>query len=128
MTKKSRQKFKYLENEKSFCGEIKSILKWLSMKQLTKIFWEDERPTLSCEQIWKIMKLHFRANLHFRSKCSLLNIAGFFYLLLDTSFRVGFLCILMLHTLIVLDYRWSQNPPSYQRTVTPNWYLAHTVP
>ena len=29
MTKKSRQKFKYLENEKSFWGQIKSILKWL---------------------------------------------------------------------------------------------------
>ena len=25
MTKKSRQKFEYLENEKSFSGEIKSI-------------------------------------------------------------------------------------------------------
>ena len=31
MIKKSRQKLKYLENEKSFCGEIKSIFKELSI-------------------------------------------------------------------------------------------------
>ena len=22
----------------------------------------------------------------------------------------------------MLDYRWSHNPPTYRRTVTPNWY------
>ena len=30
--------------------------------------------------------------------------------------------------LLVLDYRWSHNPPTYRRTVTPNWYRTHTVP
>ena len=30
--------------------------------------------------------------------------------------------------LLVLDYRWSHNPPTYQRTVTPNWYRTHSVP
>ena len=28
----------------------------------------------------------------------------------------------------MLDYRWSLNPPTYRRTVTPNWYRTHTVP
>ena len=30
--------------------------------------------------------------------------------------------------LLVLDYRWSHNPPNYRRTVTLNWYLTHSVP
>ena len=30
--------------------------------------------------------------------------------------------------LLVLDYRWSNNPPIYQRTFAPNWYRTHTVP
>ena len=30
--------------------------------------------------------------------------------------------------LLVLDYRWSHNPPTYRRTVTPNWCQTHTVP
>ena len=29
--------------------------------------------------------------------------------------------------LLVLDYRCSHNLPTYQRTVTPNWYRTHTV-
>ena len=28
----------------------------------------------------------------------------------------------------MLDYRWSHNPPTYRRTVTPNWYRSRTVP
>ena len=28
----------------------------------------------------------------------------------------------------MLDHRWPHNPPTYQRTVTPNWYRTHTVP
>ena len=27
----------------------------------------------------------------------------------------------------MLDYRWSHNPPTCWRTVTPNWYWTHTV-
>ena len=27
----------------------------------------------------------------------------------------------------MLDYRWSHNPPTYWRTVSPNWYRTHTV-
>ena len=41
MTKKSSQKLKYLENEKSFLDEKKAffiILKWLLMKQITQFF------------------------------------------------------------------------------------------
>ena len=41
MPKKSRQKFKYLENEKSFQDEIKAFLiifKGLSLKQIKQIF------------------------------------------------------------------------------------------
>ena len=30
--------------------------------------------------------------------------------------------------LLVLDYRWSHNSPTYWRTVTPNWYRTHTIP
>ena len=30
--------------------------------------------------------------------------------------------------LLVLDYRWSHNPPTYWRTVTPNRCWTHTVP
>ena len=45
--KKSRQKFNYLENEKSFKDEIKSIIfEGLSLKQIKKICWEGESPTL----------------------------------------------------------------------------------
>ena len=42
MVKKSSQKFKYLENEKSFKDEIKSILhlKGLSLNQIKQYFWE----------------------------------------------------------------------------------------
>ena len=28
----------------------------------------------------------------------------------------------------MLDYRWSPNPPSCRRTVTPNWYRTYTIP
>ena len=28
----------------------------------------------------------------------------------------------------MLDYRWSHSPPTYQSTVTSNWYQIHTVP
>ena len=31
-------------------------------------------------------------------------------------------------TLLVLDYKWSDNPPTYRRTVTVNYYWTHTVP
>ena len=54
MTKKSRQKFKYLENGKSFQDEIKSIfiiLKGLSMKQTIEFFLEGESPTLKYDLI-----------------------------------------------------------------------------
>ena len=34
----------------------------------------------------------------------------------------------LVRLLLVLDYRWSLNPPTYRRTVTPNWYRTHTVP
>ena len=49
MTKKLRQKRKYLENGKSFKGETKSIyhhFKVFSLKQLIQGFLEDESPTL----------------------------------------------------------------------------------
>ena len=52
MTKKSRQKSKYLENEESFQDEIKSIFhhfifERLSLKQIKKIFLEGETLTLN---------------------------------------------------------------------------------
>ena len=28
--------------------------------------------------------------------------------------------------LLLLDYRWSHNPPTYWRTVIPSWYWTHT--
>ena len=40
MTKKSRQKIKYLENEKSFQGEIKSI--FIIFKMLSELFGTSE--------------------------------------------------------------------------------------
>ena len=51
MTKKSRQKLKYLENEKSFKGERKAffiIFKGLSLKQIKQIFLDGKGPTLNC--------------------------------------------------------------------------------
>ena len=49
MTKKPWQRLKYLEDEKSFWDEIKSIFrlfKGLSIKEITQIFLEGESPTL----------------------------------------------------------------------------------
>ena len=49
MTKKSRQKFKYLENEKNFQDEIKSIFRhfWRAIIEANKKhFLERESPTL----------------------------------------------------------------------------------
>ena len=43
MTRKPRQKFKYLENEKGFKDEIKCIfhdVKGLSLKQIKQFFWK----------------------------------------------------------------------------------------
>ena len=40
MTKKSRQKFKYLENEKSFQDEIGIFNKRLLLKQIKQYFWK----------------------------------------------------------------------------------------
>ena len=73
----------------------------------------------------------------------------FFFFFFVTIFRVGFLSVAYLTVahlprlgisvhcyvlvfsqapLLVLDYRWLHNPPTYQRIVTPNWYRTHTVP
>ena len=50
MTNKSKQKFKYLKNEKSFSDEIKkhfsSFFKVLLLKQIKQILLEGESPTL----------------------------------------------------------------------------------
>ena len=49
MTKKSRQKFKYIENEKCFEDEIKSVFhhfKGLSLKQIKRFFLVDEKVRL----------------------------------------------------------------------------------
>ena len=47
MPKKLRQKFKYLENEKSLQDEMKSIFHhfWRAITEAKK-FWEGESPTL----------------------------------------------------------------------------------
>ena len=50
MTKKSRQKFKYLENEKSFQGEIKSI------------FYHFKR-TFSCQKLSQTVECAFKVRL-----------------------------------------------------------------
>ena len=50
MTKKFRQKFKYLEKEKSFQDELKTfviIFKGLLLKQIKQTFFEGESPTLT---------------------------------------------------------------------------------
>ena len=50
MPKNSRQKFKYIENEKSFWDEIKSIFHqfWRAVIEANnKIFFEGESPTLT---------------------------------------------------------------------------------
>ena len=48
MTKKSRQKFKYVENEKSFWDEIKSIFQHFckAIIKVNNFFLEGESPTL----------------------------------------------------------------------------------
>ena len=49
MAEKWRQKFKYIENKKSFQDEIKSIFHhfWRTIIEgNNKIFWEGENPTL----------------------------------------------------------------------------------
>ena len=50
MTKKSRQKLKYLKNKKSLQGEIKSIFIFFigfSLKQIKQISLKGENPTLT---------------------------------------------------------------------------------
>ena len=47
MTKKSRQKLKYLENEKSFKGQLKSIFHHFLM-------------ALSCQQLSQILECSFK--------------------------------------------------------------------
>ena len=59
MPKKSGQKFKYLENEKSFYDEIKSIFhnfEGLSLKQIKFFFLEGESPTLTKKSVRKLVK------------------------------------------------------------------------
>ena len=59
MTKKSKQKFKYLENKKSFLNEIKKIFiifKGLSLKkQIRQIFLEGESQNLNT---WKSSQIN----------------------------------------------------------------------
>ena len=55
MTKKSRQKVKYLENEKAFF----IIFKGLSMKQITQLFLEGESPTLICILYYTVCFIHY---------------------------------------------------------------------
>ena len=49
MPKKSRKKFKYLENEKSFQDKIKIIFyhSWRAIIEANKFFLKGESPTLS---------------------------------------------------------------------------------
>ena len=50
MTKKSRQKFKYLENERDFLDEIKNIFiifKGVPWPSKTQVFLKGEKPTLT---------------------------------------------------------------------------------
>ena len=68
MTKKSRQKFKYIENEKSFYDETKCIfisVKELLLKQIKQIFfrkWESDFkimfPGLNMKLCWYFYVLH----------------------------------------------------------------------
>ena len=51
MTKKSKKKFKYLQNEKRF----KRAFKGLSLKQIKQFFFGSESPTLK-EKIWQDVK------------------------------------------------------------------------
>ena len=55
MTKKSRQKVKYLENEKAFF----ILFKGLSMKQITQLFLEGESPTLICILYYTVCFIHY---------------------------------------------------------------------
>ena len=76
MTKKSRQNFKYSENEKSFYDEIKIFFfitfKGLSLKQEKYFFMEDETPNLtlpvlcileSCIEIKIKLNFYFQTSL-----------------------------------------------------------------
>ena len=63
MTKKSRQKFKYLENEKRVYDEIKSIFNhfWRAIiEESKKYFLEGESPTLTSEKSY-ILKYIYNA-------------------------------------------------------------------
>ena len=53
MSKKSSQKFKYLENESSFKDEIN--FRGLLMKQITQTFLEVESPTLRSLLLFQYM-------------------------------------------------------------------------
>ena len=54
MPKKSRQKFKYLENEKSFQDKIKSIFYQFrrAIIEAKKFFLEGESPTLKMSKVF----------------------------------------------------------------------------
>ena len=76
MPKKSRQKFKYLENEKSFYDEIKTIFHhlWRAIIEANKnIFLEGEGPTLrGCSYGGELAKLGglARLGLSYQKRCS----------------------------------------------------------
>ena len=57
MPKKSREKFKYLLNEKSFQDEIKSIFHhfWMAIIEAKKNFLEGESPTLRSQSDFKTL-------------------------------------------------------------------------
>ena len=63
MTKESRQKFKYLENEKNFSDKIKVYEKYifreLSLKQIKQIFLEVESPTLRYSSTREATRIKF---------------------------------------------------------------------
>ena len=72
MTKRSGQKFKYLENEKTFKDEIKCIFydfKGLSLKQIKQIFLKGEGRTLRKNGSRKIRpeKIPIHQTLHWKT-------------------------------------------------------------
>ena len=82
MTNKSRQKFKYLENEKRIQDEIKSIFHYFQRVPIksdkTKIFLECQYPTLTQKHRFNTDEKLFES----------LYFASVFYILQDKNFLV----------------------------------------
>ena len=54
--------------------------------------------------------------------------SSWFSLIWNLGLLLGLSWASVFSQVLLLDYRWSHNPPTYWRAVIPNWYWTYTVP